>query len=86
MGTFVPQATESVVAILGDPSMTAQLYAALTFTEMMGTILGGLTSARLFGLGLNLDTGSAVHWGMGLPFWISAVSFLPEGFVGVRFH
>jgi len=46
-------------------------YSAVALLEIAGGIVGGLMSAGLFKLWLHI--GGEAPWGLGLPFWTSAV-------------
>ena len=66
-------------------------YSTIAFLELAGGIVGGLAFAGLFELGSHI--GGEAGWGLGLPFWMSAVRttcipflyFFPE-ILGILIH
>ncbi|KAH7378641.1 hypothetical protein BKA64DRAFT_714414 [Cadophora sp. MPI-SDFR-AT-0126] len=49
---------------------TCVLFAALALTELVGTLVGGLISAWLFDVGVNVTPGLP-YWGSGMLFLIT---------------
>ena len=70
-GSSVPQTLSGVVGSFAARSEMGMVYANLAFTELAGGMIGSLALAWLFDIGAKL--GGTERWGLGLPFWISAV-------------
>jgi hypothetical protein len=62
---------QGIVAHFADASVAGQLYAGVALVELTAGLSGGLAFAGLFNIGLGLDS----VMGLGLPFFVSAVSF-----------
>ena len=70
LGGGVPQVMQGIVASYTSVSIAGQIYAGIAMVELLAGLTGGLTFARIFEMGLNL----ASTWGLGLPFFVAAVS------------
>jgi hypothetical protein len=62
---------QSVIASFAESSKMGGIYGRLAFFELAGGILGNLAFAWVFDLGAKW--GGSAKWGLGTPFWTSAV-------------
>jgi hypothetical protein len=66
---------QGVIASFGESSKMGAVYGRLAFFELSGGMLGNLAFAWVFDLGSKF--GGPLKWGLGAPFWTSAVCCSP---------
>lgn len=69
-GNGIIQALQGILASFSDGSSTGQLFAASALLELIAQLTGSFVFAKFFDIGLGIEA----PWGVGTPFFASAVS------------